>query len=156
MGQQFAVHKVLDVVDDHHHDGLWYHIACGLCNDAHIGIDQIANCLDLPLEQRVQRAARLGLLLLHLFFFSRTAFGMNKKLGKEEKAIIFVSYGAQLLRVSRGAQLMRMQQGKHEFGIKLVRFGPNGKKTVTKKAYTRNQLVLELETKHTYSTLIYP
>lgn len=99
MGQQFAVHKVLGVVDDHHHDGLWYHIACGLCNDAHIGIDQITNCLDLPLEQRVQRAARLGLLLLHFVVSFEMAFERNRKLGKGDKAIIFDSYDAQLLHV---------------------------------------------------------
>lgn len=39
MGEQFTVDKVLDIVDDHHHDSFGHHVTCGFGDDAHVRID---------------------------------------------------------------------------------------------------------------------
>lgn len=65
MGQQFAIDKVLGIVDDQHHDGLGYHVPRGLCDDLHIRIDQITNGLHLTLQLWIGRALLIG----RLYFF---------------------------------------------------------------------------------------
>lgn len=66
MGQQFAVDKVLGIVDDQHHDGLRDHIPCGLRDDLHVRVDQIANGLHLPFQLWIRGALLVGRLLLLL------------------------------------------------------------------------------------------
>lgn len=60
MCQQFAVNKVLSIIDDQHHDSLGHHIASGLGYNLHVGIDQVAYRLHLTFQLRVQRALSAG------------------------------------------------------------------------------------------------
>lgn len=50
MCQQLAIDKVLGIVDDQHHNCFGHHVTGGLRNDLHVGINQITNGLDLPLQ----------------------------------------------------------------------------------------------------------
>lgn len=64
MSQQFAIDKVLGIVDDQHHDGLGYHVPRGLCDDLHVWIDQVPYGLHLTLQLWIGRALLIGRLFM--------------------------------------------------------------------------------------------